>query len=113
MTTRGERLRSYLLAQTGGGVGWQAALVAKAGVKRQTISKWTNARFDGYPDLETLSAVAGALGVRLSEVIAVLEDEPAAVIDERTREALRQEIEAALDERLGPRREARGRAGAA
>lgn len=73
MTTRGERLRSYLLARTGGASGWQKQLVERAGVKRQTISKWTSAEFDGYPDLETLAAVAAALDVPTYELIAAME----------------------------------------
>jgi hypothetical protein len=46
MTTRGERLAEYLRIKTGGRRGWQSRLVAKSGVKRQTISKWTNPTFD-------------------------------------------------------------------
>lgn len=73
MTTRGERLRSYLLLKTGGVPGWQAALVEKSGVKRQTISKWTNPKFDRYPDLETLAAIAEALEVGTYEIIAAMD----------------------------------------
>jgi transcriptional regulator with XRE-family HTH domain len=66
-------LRAYLLAKTGGQSGWQAALVARSGVKRQTISKWTSPTFDGYPDPDALAAVAKALEVRPYEIIAALD----------------------------------------
>lgn len=115
MTTRGERLRSFLLTRTGGAPGWQTALVAKSGVKRQTISKWTNPKFDAYPDMATLELVADALSVRPFEILAAIDgDGPVVrVQDQVTRDELQAAIEAALDERLGPRREGRGRAGAA
>jgi hypothetical protein len=60
------------------------------------------------------TALARALHVRRYELVAAMDGDLAlAETDERTREVLRQEIEAVLDERLGPRREARGRSGAA
>ena len=114
MTTRGERLRSYLLARTGGKPGWQAQLVKESGVKRQTISKWTNPAFDRYPDLETLGAIAHALGVPTFEVIAAMDGDVAVALnDPRARAAMREEMERLLDERLGPRQEPPGQAGAA
>lgn len=103
MTTRGERLRSYLMDRTGGRHGWQADLVRRSGVKRQTITKWTTPTFDGYPDLETLSVVAAALGVRTWEVVAALDGDADATLDEQTRELVRSEVEAAVSARLGPR----------
>lgn len=115
VTTRGERLRSYLLAVTGGAPGWQAKLVTDSGVKRQTISKWTNPKFDGYPDMAALAQVAGALNVRPFQLVAILDGDGQVVRveDQLTRDNLREEIEAALTERLGPRRATRGQAGAA
>lgn len=114
MTTRGDRLRSYLLAKTGGRSGWQAELVKRSGVKRQTISKWTNPSFDRYPDLETLAVIAGALGVPTFEIIAAMDGEVAvALSDPRARAAMREEMEKLLDDRLGPRQEPPGRSGAA
>lgn len=114
MTTRGERLRAYLLAKTGGAPGWQGRLVAESGVKRQTISKWTSPTFDRYPDLETLAAIAAALHVPTFEIIAAMDGDVAvSLTDPRTRAAMREEMERLLDERLGPRQEPRGRAGAA
>lgn len=105
VTTRGERLRSFLVAQTGGRRGWQKKLVEASGVKRQTISKWTNPRFDGYPEPETMAALAEALGVRLWQVYAAMDgDAPAVVLDDRTVAAVQALIEATLAERLGPRR---------
>jgi transcriptional regulator with XRE-family HTH domain len=114
VTTRGERLRAYLLAKTGGRPGWQSELVTQSGVKRQTISKWTNPKFDRYPDLETLAAIAGALGVQTFEVIAAMDGDVAVSLsDPAVRETLRSEIEAILDERLGPRQAPPGRGSAA
>jgi len=114
MSTRGERLSDYLRLKTGGRRGWQTALVEKSGVKRQTISKWTSPSFDGYPDLETLATVAAALDVKTFEIVAALDgDQAVSPLDPAVRSALRDEIEAALDERLGPRKAARARSGAA
>lgn len=114
MTTRGDRLRSYLLAKTGGRSGWQAELVAASGVKRQTISKYTSATFDRYPDLGTLATLAAALNVETFELVAAMDGEtPAMRLDDRFREAVRSEVEAVLDERLGPRRGRPAQPGAA
>jgi transcriptional regulator with XRE-family HTH domain len=86
MTTRGERLRGFLLARTGGTPGWQARLVEASGVKRQTISKWTNPAFDRYPDLEALAQVAGALRVETWEIVAAMDGvEPPPGIELETR----------------------------
>ena len=104
MTTRGVRLRGYLLAKTGGGPGWQKRLVERSGVKRQTISKWTSPAFDRYPDLETLAQIAGALEVPLFEVIAAMDDVPAVSLsDPRVKDTLRGMLEELLDERDGRR----------
>lgn len=104
MTTRGERLRSYVLAKTGGKPGWQKALVVASGVKRQTITKYTKATFDTYPELGTLAQLADGLGVSLSEIVAAMEDEPMVRLDGPAMATIRAAIEQALDERLGPRR---------
>jgi transcriptional regulator with XRE-family HTH domain len=77
MTTRGDRLRGYLLAKTGGRPGWQGELVEKSGVKRQTISKYTSPKFDRYPDLATLATLASALGVETFEIVAAMDGETA------------------------------------
>jgi transcriptional regulator with XRE-family HTH domain len=112
MENEGARLRSYLLAKTGGKRGWVNDLCGAAGLKRQTLSLWMSGKTS--PDLDSLSALARALHVRRYELVAAMDGDLAlAETDERTREVLRQEIEAVLDERLGPRREARGRSGAA
>lgn len=116
MTTRGERLRSYLLTKTGGVPGWQAALVRESGVKRQTISKWTNPKFDRYPDLETLGQIAKALEAPTFEIIAAMDGEVAlGLTDPRVKEALRPLVAELLDERDSrrPPRTPPGRAGAA
>lgn len=116
VTTRGERLRSYLLSKTGGRPGWQAALVRDSGVKRQTISKWTNPKFDRYPDLETLALIAQALGVPTFEIIAAMDGDVAvSLTDPRVKETLRPLLEELLAERDSrrPPRTSPGRAGAA
>jgi transcriptional regulator with XRE-family HTH domain len=115
MTTRGERLRAYLLARTGGAPGWQARLVAESGVKRQTISKWTNPAFDRYPDLETLADVARALKVETYEIVAAMDgrDQVVDLDSERARLVLAEVVDAALDARGVPRPRAPRAAGAA
>lgn len=104
MTTRGDRLRSYLLARTGGHTGWQAELVAKSGVKRQTITKYTRSAFDGYPDLGTLAQLAEALTVATFELVAAMDGAAAVdVLDPRVEDAMIRLVDRLLDERLGPR----------
>lgn len=108
MTTRGARLRAYLGLRLGNQPGWLASLVARSGIKRGTIGKWTNPKYDGYPELASLASLADALGVRLSELVAAIEGEPPpATLDDETRALVRAEVEAALVERLGPRRASR------
>lgn len=100
MTTRGDRMRAYLLSRTGGYSGWQRDLVEKAGVKRQTISKWTNPDFDGYPDPDALAEVAAALDVRPFEIVAAIDGDVAlSLTDPRTKVALRDLLEELLAER--------------
>lgn len=108
MTTRGERLRSYLLARTGGAPGWQARLVEGSGVKRQTISKWTNAQFDRYPDLEALADVARALNVPTWEIVAAMDghDRVVDLTSDPARQILVEVVDAALDARGVPRQRA-------
>lgn len=102
MTTRGERLRSYILRVTGGASGWQKDLVEKSGVKRQTISKYTTKTFDGYPDLGTLAQLADGLGRPLFEVVAAMDGEQAVSLgDPQTREQMRALLEELLAERDG------------
>lgn len=109
MTTRGDRLRSYLLAKTGGHTGWQTELVAASGVKRQTISKYTRSTFDAYPDLGTLAQLADGLKVATFELVAAMDGDPALnLADPQVTESLRGLIEGVLDERLGPRRGSSG-----
>lgn len=106
METRGTRLRAYLLLKTGGAHGWVNDLATRSGVKRQTLSGWMGDRTQ--PDLASLEAIARVLGVRTFEIVAAMDGDVAvSLLDPAVRSALRQEIEAALDERLGPRREGR------
>jgi transcriptional regulator with XRE-family HTH domain len=106
MTTRGERLRAYLLTRTGGASGWQARLVEASGVKRQTISKWTNPEFDRYPDLEALAQVARALSVETWEIVAAMDGKEQVVdlLSPAAQEALTEIVDRALDARGVPRR---------
>jgi transcriptional regulator with XRE-family HTH domain len=100
MTTRGERLRAYLLTRTGGYSGWQRDLVQRSGVKRQTISKWTASHFDGYPDPEALADVARALEVRPFEIVAAIDGDAAvSLTDPRTKDLMRDLLEELLAER--------------
>lgn len=76
-------------------------------MKRQTISKYTSPTFDRYPDLDTLATLAVALGVRPFEILAAMDGDVAvSLTDPAVRQAMREEMEALLDERLGPRRAA-------
>lgn len=112
METRGTRLRTYLLTRTGGAHGWVNELASKSGVKRQTLSAWMGDRTQ--PDLASLEAIARVLGVRTFEIVAAMDGDVAvSLADPRVLDALRSEIEAALDARLGPRRGTSGQAGAA
>lgn len=112
MESRGHRLRRYLLRQTGGAHGWVNELASASGVKRQTLSAWMGDRTQ--PDLASLAEVAAALHVKTFEIVAAMDGELAvSLTDPRAREALRSEIEAVLDERLGPRRDTDARNGAA
>lgn len=93
-------MRAYLLTRTGGYSGWQRDLVERSGVKRQTISKWTNPAFDGYPDPDALAEVARALDVRPFEIVAAIDGDVAvSVSDPRTKEAMRDLLEELLAER--------------
>lgn len=99
------------MQKTGGAHGWVNQLSADSGVKRQTLSAWMGDRT--RPDLESLDALALVLGVRPYEIVAVMDgDEPVVRIDEELRSQLREEMEALLDERLGPRRADRSRGAA-
>lgn len=112
METRGDRLRRYLIAKTGGRHGWVNALSEASGVKRQTLSSAMGDRSN--PDLATITAIAEAVGVRPFEVLAAMDGDVAvSLTDPRAQEAIQAAVEAAVAERLGPRQEPPGRAGAA
>lgn len=105
MTTRGDRLRAFLLERTGGHTGWQTELVEASGVKRQTITKYTRSAYDAYPDLGTLAQLAKGLGVKTFELVAALDGDAALnLADPRMTPALQVLVDAVLDARLGPRR---------
>jgi transcriptional regulator with XRE-family HTH domain len=105
--SRGTRLRHYLAQRTGGRRGWVNDLAAKSGVKRQTLSAMMGDR--SAPDLKTIDAIADALEIRPFEIVAAMDGDVAlSVADPRVRQAIRDEIDAALDERekRGKRRSA-------
>lgn len=105
MESRGSRLRRYLLAKTGGSHGWVQKLAADSGVKRQTLSAAMGDR--GSPDLHTIDQIAEALGVRPFEILAAMDGDVAvSLTDPAVRQAMREEMEALLDERLGSPRAA-------
>lgn len=107
-------MRRFLLERTGGAHGWVNELAVRSGVKRQTLSAWMGDRT--VPDLDSLGAIAKALPpdaagrpVSRFEIVAAMDGEgPVVRLDGSLRLLLREEIEAVLDERLGPRRAARG-----
>ena len=108
----GERLRGYVEAHWNRRKGGVRGLCRKLNASPETIYSWY--RGETEPNLGSLEALATALEVRRWEIVAAMDgDLVLAAADERTRQALRAEIEAVLDERLGPRKEARARAGAA
>lgn len=105
-------MRRYLLSQTGGEHGWVNELAERSGVKRQTLSAAMGDR--GTPDLRTIDAIAEALGVRPFEILAAMDGDVALPLaDPRVRQAMREEMDALLDERLGPRQGPAARSGAA
>ena len=68
----------------------------------ETLYSWF--RGETSPSFDNLGAIATTLGVRRFQLVAAIDGEaPVISLDRDTREAMRQEIEAALDERLGPR----------
>jgi transcriptional regulator with XRE-family HTH domain len=100
-------LEAFVRARWGRKQGGIRGLASRSGVSAETIYRLFNGV--GQPDLATITALADALGVKRHELLAAMDGEgPVATLDDRTREAVRAEIEAVLDERLGPRREARG-----
>lgn len=104
--SRGDRLRAYLLDKTGGRRGWVNELAAKSGIKRQTLSAMMGDR--STPDLETLYAIAEAIGVRPFELLAAMDgDGPVVRYDEQLRTMIREEIERYGADQ-GPQRASRG-----
>jgi transcriptional regulator with XRE-family HTH domain len=106
MTTRGARLRAFLGTRLGNQPGWLTALVEESGLKRGTIGKWANPKYDGYPELASLAQLAKALGVRLSELVAVIEGEPPPqTVDQETQALIRavvaEEVQRAVSGRPG------------
>lgn len=100
--SRGARLRQFLLDKTGGNHGWVNALAAKSGVKRQTLSAWMGDRTS--PDLDSLDAVATALGVRLFELVAAMDgDGPVVRFDDQLRTMIREEFERYRGDQEPPR----------
>jgi len=76
----------------------------EAGMTPETLYSWF--RGETSPSFDNLGAIAGALEVRRFQLVAAIDGEaPVIALDPQTRDAVRSEIEEALDARLGPRRE--------
>jgi transcriptional regulator with XRE-family HTH domain len=96
----GERLRSYIDARWGRRKGGIRGLAAKLNVSAETMYEWF--RGEREPNLDHLTRMAEALGVKRSEILAAMDGEaPVVALDDATRRAIREEIEAVLDERRG------------
>ena len=105
--TPGTRLRAYIDARWTRRQGGILALAGLLNVATETMYEWF--RDDRQPNLDHLARLSRALGVKRWEIVAAMDGEATvAPIDEATRAMLRAEIEAVLDERLGPRKAARG-----
>lgn len=71
MSTRGERLRGFLQAWSGGAPDWRAKAAAASGVKPGTISNWCG--HDAYPEMNALAQLANGLGLQPWELVAVMD----------------------------------------
>lgn len=100
---QGDRLRAYIEARWPRSKGGMRGFCRDAGVTPETLYSWF--RGETSPSFDNLGAIAASLGVRRFHLVAAIDGEaPVVTLDRDTREALRLEVEAALDERLGPRR---------
>jgi transcriptional regulator with XRE-family HTH domain len=107
----GERLRLYIDARWKRRDGGMRGFAKRLGVAPDTLYGYF--RGDHPVDLAMLARIADVLEVKRYEVVAALDGaSPAVPLGDEMREALRAEIEAVLDERLGPRSEGRGRGAA-
>ena len=86
METRGTRLRSFLLAQTGG----------------KQLSAWMSDR--AAMDLQSLDALAGALSVRPYQILAAMDGDAVVAVD-AVLTVIDEAVERAVTARLGPRRQ--------
>jgi DNA-binding phage protein len=101
MSTEGERLRALLGSHYEHRHGWVTKLAEASGVKRGTLHSWFNGA--AQPDFSSLVAVGQAVGLNAYELVAAMEGKaPVVELNEQVRAAIRQEIEAALDERAQP-----------
>jgi len=103
--TPGTRLRAYIDGRWSRGKGGILGLSKLLNTSTETMYEWF--RDDREPGLDHLTRLAEVLneGATRSEILAVMDGEASPVrLDGPTRAALRAEIEAVLDERLGPRR---------
>jgi len=111
--TPGSRLEDYIRARWTRRQGGILGLARKVNVSTETIYDWFRPN-NHLPNLDHLAKLAKELNVSRSEILAAMDGEaPVVRLDDRFREAVRSEVEAVLDERLGPRRGQSGRSGAA
>jgi transcriptional regulator with XRE-family HTH domain len=107
--TPGSRLRAYIDDRWPRNKRGILGLAKVLNTSTETMYEWF--RDDREPSLDHLTRLAEALneGATRSEILAVMDGEASAVrLDGPTRTAIRAEVEAALDERLGPPKAPRG-----
>jgi transcriptional regulator with XRE-family HTH domain len=102
--TDGARLKKYVNARWGRDKRGVRGLSAAVGISADTIYKWFQGK--SPPDVEQLSRLAKALGVRRFEIVAAMDGVgPIVPVDEELEALVEARVEAALERRFG-----RGRA---
>jgi hypothetical protein len=110
--TDGKRLERFVRSRWGRAEGGIRALAVAAETSADTIYHWFGGK--NPPDTYQLGKLANALGVRRWQIVAAMDgDEEIVPLDDRTRQAIRDEVRAALAEAQGRRGSPRGRSGAA
>jgi transcriptional regulator with XRE-family HTH domain len=110
--TEGRRLEQFVRSRWGRKEGGIRGLAVAVETSADTIYHW----FSGQnpPDVYQLGKLARALDVRRWQIVAAMDgDEEIVPLDERTRRAIREEVQAAVAEAQGQRGSPRARSGAA
>ena len=111
-TGSGDRLRAFIEARWTRRDGGLRGLCRKIGVVPETLYGWL--RGDNDPSLGGLAALADALGVSRWQIVAAMDGETEIVpLDDRTRQAIREEVRAAVAEDRAQRGSPREQSGAA